>query len=163
MFPLAPGLLSTMTGTFQRSLSFCPQVRARMSIPVPGENGAMIEMVRLGYCAAIGPAHSGARARSARRRRRFGMGRIVRGSGGSKQVFAREEKHAVVAGARPGPDEGDARKRALEPGAVAPHLHDEQARRPEESRGVLQDSADEAEAVRTASEREPRLVPEFAG
>jgi hypothetical protein len=44
MLPLAPGRFSTTTAEFHRSPSFCPSVRARMSMPVPGVNGTMILM-----------------------------------------------------------------------------------------------------------------------
>src|SRR6266850_7566961 len=45
MLPLAPGLLSTMTDAPQRSPSFCPARRARMSGPVPRENGTTMLMI----------------------------------------------------------------------------------------------------------------------
>src|SRR5882762_7181358 len=45
MLPLAPGLLSTMTDALQRSPSFCPARRARMSGPVPRENGTTMLMI----------------------------------------------------------------------------------------------------------------------
>jgi hypothetical protein len=46
MLPLAPTRLSTTTATFHLSPSFWPSVRARMSIPVAGENGTMIRIDR---------------------------------------------------------------------------------------------------------------------
>src|SRR3989442_5155454 len=54
MLPLAPGRFSTTTGTLHRALNLSPSVRARMSMPVPGENGTTIVTGRLGYvvCAA---------------------------------------------------------------------------------------------------------------
>src|ERR1700688_391624 len=53
MLPLAPGRLSTTTGCPQRSDSFCPTVRARMSMPVPGVKGTMICTGLFGYgCSA---------------------------------------------------------------------------------------------------------------
>src|SRR5260370_8216459 len=48
MLPLAPGLFSTTTGWPHFSLSFGPMTRARMSMPVPGENGTTSVTVRLG-------------------------------------------------------------------------------------------------------------------
>src|SRR5438128_9151818 len=54
MFPLAPGRLSMTTATLSLSESFCPIVRARMSMPVPGVYGTMMRMGRLGYaCCAV--------------------------------------------------------------------------------------------------------------
>src|SRR5258708_4197858 len=45
MLPLAPGLLSTMTDAPERSPSLCPARRARMSGPVPRENGTTMLMI----------------------------------------------------------------------------------------------------------------------
>src|SRR5689334_20851749 len=45
MLPLAPGLLSTITDAPQRSPSFCPARRARMSGPVPREYGTTMVMI----------------------------------------------------------------------------------------------------------------------
>src|ERR1700724_678878 len=54
MLPLAPGRLSMTTGCPQRSDSFCPTVRARMSMPVPGVKGTMICTGLPGYgCGAL--------------------------------------------------------------------------------------------------------------
>ena len=46
------------TGIFSRSCSFCPQTRARMSMPVPGVKGTTSLMGRSGYwaCAPAGTA-----------------------------------------------------------------------------------------------------------
>jgi hypothetical protein len=46
MLPLAPGLLSTMTGWFQRCRRCSPTSRARMSMPVPGVKGTMMVIGR---------------------------------------------------------------------------------------------------------------------
>ncbi len=40
--PPAPARLSTTTDWFHSSLSFCPTVRARMSVALPAVNGTMI-------------------------------------------------------------------------------------------------------------------------
>src|ERR1041385_8945357 len=45
MLPLAPGLFSTMIDVPQRSPSVCPARRARMSGPVPRENGTTMVMI----------------------------------------------------------------------------------------------------------------------
>src|ERR1700676_2492735 len=57
MLPRAPGRLSTTTGCPQRSDSFCPTVRARMSMPVPGVKGTMICTGLFGY--ALSPLIDG--------------------------------------------------------------------------------------------------------
>src|SRR5581483_6822074 len=57
MLPVAPGLLSVTTAAFQRSASFGPSTRARMSAPVPGVYGTTMCTGRLGQdsCAAATP------------------------------------------------------------------------------------------------------------
>jgi len=63
MLPLAPGRFSTTTGFLLRSCSFCANTRARMSMPVPGVNGTISRMARLGYCACA-PAAAASRSTS---------------------------------------------------------------------------------------------------
>jgi hypothetical protein len=46
--PLAPGLLSTVTGWPMASLSFWASRRAPMSVPLPGPNGTTMLIGRLG-------------------------------------------------------------------------------------------------------------------
>ena len=48
MLPLAPGLLSTTTACFQRSLSLGAMMRAMMSLPLPGVKGTTRVTVRSG-------------------------------------------------------------------------------------------------------------------
>ncbi len=49
MLPLAPGLLSTITGWPRSSESLAPTVRAVMSEEPPAVNGTMMVIGRLGY------------------------------------------------------------------------------------------------------------------
>src|SRR5256885_9238139 len=53
MMPLAPGLLSTTTGSPHLRLSLGAMTRARMSIPLPGVYGTTSVIGRLGYEAAV--------------------------------------------------------------------------------------------------------------
>jgi hypothetical protein len=52
MFPLAPTLLSTMTGTFNTLLRPWPKIRATTSLVVPAAKGEIIVIVLLGHCSA---------------------------------------------------------------------------------------------------------------
>src|SRR5438067_10831029 len=66
MLPLAPGLLTVTTAAFQRSASFGPSTRARMSAPVPGVYGTTTCTGRLGHgSCATAAALSVARNRAA--------------------------------------------------------------------------------------------------
>src|SRR5258706_10740649 len=56
-FPDAPGRLSTTTGCPHISASFGPTVRARMSMPVPGENGTTIFTGCVGQDCACAARH----------------------------------------------------------------------------------------------------------
>src|SRR3954467_14325821 len=52
MVPVAPALFSTMTVVFQMSCSFCAMMRARMSVPPPGEKPTMMRIGPAGmFCA----------------------------------------------------------------------------------------------------------------
>src|SRR3954464_5358367 len=69
MLPVAPGLLSVTTPTFQRSESLGPTTRDRMSAPVPGVYGTMTCTGRLGHASCACAADPG-RARNSRISRR---------------------------------------------------------------------------------------------
>src|SRR5574341_754003 len=58
MVPPPPARLSTTTVCPKASLSFCPMLRAMMSVPPPGANGTTSLTGRTGYfcCASIAPA-----------------------------------------------------------------------------------------------------------
>src|SRR4029453_4891495 len=60
MFPLAPARFSTTTDAFQSSPSFCPSVRARISMPVPGVNGTISLIGLLGEASCAGAIPPGA-------------------------------------------------------------------------------------------------------
>src|SRR5437763_17125492 len=64
--PPAPGWFSMTTGCPQYSESFCPNVRARMSVALPAVNGTMIFTGFVGHACALAnevhSAHSATRA-----------------------------------------------------------------------------------------------------
>ena len=68
MLPLAPGLFSTTTGWPHFSASFGPMTRARMSMPVPGENGTTSVTGREGNACGKAPDETRASASAKRRR-----------------------------------------------------------------------------------------------
>src|SRR5690349_16857039 len=59
ILPEAPARLSVTTPTFQRSASFGPRMRERISAPVPGVYGTTIWIVRLGQPASCATATAG--------------------------------------------------------------------------------------------------------
>src|SRR5258708_37203855 len=63
MVPLPPARFSTTTGCLHGSVSFCPLVRATMSVPPPGANGTIRRMARDGKSGAGSPcANTGGHA-----------------------------------------------------------------------------------------------------
>src|SRR5690349_2077309 len=62
MFPPAPGRLSTITGCFQVSISFCPRARATVSTAPPAANGTTIRTGLAGYAWATAPVAVAAEA-----------------------------------------------------------------------------------------------------
>jgi len=48
IWPFAPALFSTTTGCFSRSASFCPTMRATLSVPLPAAKDTTSVIGRLG-------------------------------------------------------------------------------------------------------------------
>jgi len=64
MLPPAPGMFSTVTGTFQASLSFCANMRPVMSVALPGVKPTIMRIARSGYvCALAWPEANSANAK----------------------------------------------------------------------------------------------------
>src|SRR4051794_34119938 len=74
------------------------------------------------------------------------------------QIFAAQQEHQAVAGARLQPGDRQARERALDLPPMMSGLDHEQSARPKEAPGVGDDPPHEREPVAPAGERDPRLA-----